>query len=264
MKSVKIGANNFSYDEDGAGPTILMLSGWCQDHRLFKTLMPELVTTNRVIRFDWRGHGIDRSYHGDFTSDDLASDAAAFLDYLGVDQTATFSTSHGGWANIELADRLGARRIPRVVLIDWIMVEPPPEFSTSLTDLQDEQKWQKGIRDLFNYWIRDTENSDIIEHVRGEMAGFDYEMWARSGREIENAYTGWVSPLNRMKAMREKRPVTHIFSQPFELDYYEAQKTFAADNPWFQPLKLTGKTHFPTLEQPKIVAQAVRSFLGQT
>ncbi|NDY74743.1 alpha/beta hydrolase, partial [Desulfobacter hydrogenophilus] len=57
MKSVTLGANTFSYDDIGEGPVLLLLSGWCQDHRLFKTLAPELARTNRVIRLDWRGHG---------------------------------------------------------------------------------------------------------------------------------------------------------------------------------------------------------------
>jgi pimeloyl-ACP methyl ester carboxylesterase len=138
MKTVKFGENRFSYDEAGEGPAILLLSGWCQDHRLFKTLMPELAGTNRVIRFDWRGHGIDRRHDGDFTSDDLASDAEALLDHLGIEEVVSLSTSHGGWANIELADRLGAGRIPRVVVIDWIMVTPSDDFFASLADVQDE------------------------------------------------------------------------------------------------------------------------------
>jgi hypothetical protein len=115
---------------------------------------------------------------------------------------------------------------------------------------------------LFAYWIRDTDNQDVIDHVRSEMAGYDYEMWARSGREIANAYKKWGYPLARMKALREARPLTHIFSQPFEAEYLEAQKEFAIENPWFEPVKLVGKTHFPTLEQPKAVVSAVRVFLG--
>jgi pimeloyl-ACP methyl ester carboxylesterase len=264
MKTAKLGAHHFSYDEAGHGPIILMLSGWCQDHRLFKSLMPELAKTNRVIRFDWRGHGDVRNYNGDFTSDDLASDAQELLDRLGVETAISLSTSHGGWANIELADRAGIARIPRVVVIDWIMVKPSAAFFAALAEIQDEQHWQKGINDLFAYWIGDTKDKDIVNHVQNEMAGYDYEMWARSGREIAKAYRKWGSPLERMKALRQVRPITHIFSQPFEPEYLQAQTQFSAANPWFQPVKLAGRTHFPTLEQPKAVAKAVQSFLDET
>lgn len=261
MKTIRIGANPFTYDEAGSGDAVLLLSGWCQDHRLFKLLAPELARTHRVIRLDWRGHGEDRSHDGDFTTDDQASDIVAFIDALGLDKVVPVSTSHGGWANIEATDRLGAGRVPRSVVIDWIMVTPNESFFTMIDDIQDRTNWENGRGDFFGYWIGDTDNRDIIDHVNNEMAGFDYEMWARSGREIGKAYRKWGNPMERMKSMAETRPVTHIFSQPFEQDYLAAQQEFAAANPWFQPVKLRGRTHFPTLEQPRVVADTIRAFL---
>ncbi|WP_336071097.1 alpha/beta hydrolase [Nitratireductor rhodophyticola] len=261
MKSIRIGANPLTYDDSGSGDAILLLSGWCQDHRLFKHLAPDLARTHRVIRLDWRGHGEERSHDGDFTTDDLASDVAAFVDELGLETVVPVSTSHGGWANIELTDRLGAKRIPCSVVIDWIMVTPGEAFHTSIAEIQDPEKWEGGCRDLFNYWIGETDNRDIVDHVNLEMGGFGYDMWARSGREIERAYKKWGNPMCRMKAMAETRPITHIFSQPFEQEYLAAQQEFSKSNPWFQPAKLQGRTHFPTLEQPRAVADTIRTFL---
>lgn len=261
MKTIRIGANHLTYDEAGAGDALLLLSGWCQDHRLFKYLAPELARTHRVIRLDWRGHGEDRKHDGDFTVDDQASDIVDFVDALGLDKVVPVSTSHGGWANIEATDRLGIGRVPRSVVIDWIMVTPNESFFTMVDDIQDRAKWEDGRSDFFGYWIGDTENRDIVDHVNNEMAGFDYEMWARSGREIAKAYRKWGNPMSRMKSMAKARPITHIFSQPFEADYLVAQQEFAASNPWFHPTKLKGRTHFPTLEQPREVADTIRAFL---
>jgi pimeloyl-ACP methyl ester carboxylesterase len=262
MKTIEIGANPFSYDDTGEGEALLLLSGWCQDHRLFKTLAPELARTHRVIRFDWRGHGEDRTYDGDFTIDDQAADVVAFAEKLGLERVLPISTSHGGWANLEFADRMGAERVPRSVVIDWIMVSPDESFFTKIDDIQDRQNWESGRKDFFNHWIGDTDNQDIIDHVNDEMAGFDYEMWARSGREIAKAYRKWGNPMSRMNALAQTRPITHIFSQPFEEDYLRAQRDFAANHPWFVTNKLEGKTHFPTLEQPRAVADTVRAFLA--
>lgn len=261
MKSITIGANAFSYDEAGEGAALLLLSGWCQDHRLFKTLAPELSKTHRVLRLDWRGHGEHREHDGDFTVNDQASDVVAFLDKMGIDQVVPISTSHGGWANIEVTDRLGSARIPRSVVIDWIQTTPNEDFFRMIDDLQVRSNWENGRGDLFGYWIGDTENRDIINHVNDEMAGYSFEMWARSGREIANAYRKWGNPTQRMAAMKEHRPITHIYSQPFEPEYAQAQLDFAAQNAWYRPNKLPGRTHFPTLEQPKAVADAIRAFL---
>jgi len=263
MKSIQIGANIFSWDEAGDGDVILLLSGWCQDHRLFKALAPELVKTHRVIRLDWRGHGEHREHDGDFSTADQAADVLAFLDKMKIGRVVPVSTSHGGWANIEATDRAGAARIPRSVVIDWIQTTPNEDFFRSIEELQERSAWEKGRGDLFAYWIGDTGNRDIIDHVRNEMAGYSFEMWARSGREIAIAYRKWGNPMQRIAAMKEHRPVTHIFSQPFEPGYLQAQLDFAAKNEWYRPNKLPGRTHFPTLEQPKAVADAIRTFLRE-
>ena len=254
MKSIEIGANTFSYDDTGEGPVLLLLSGWCQDHRLFKTLVPELANTNRVIRLDWRGHGEHRSHDGDFTTSEQADDVIAFLDKMNIDRVVPVSTSHGGWANIEITDRLGTARVPRVVVIDWIQTTPDEAFFSMIDHIQDRTNWENGRGDFFNYWIGDTENHDIVNHVNDEMAKYSFEMWARSGREIARAYRKWGNPMQRMAALKQKRPITHIYSQPFEPEYAQAQLDFAAENNWYKPNKLPGRTHFPTLEQPKMVA----------
>jgi pimeloyl-ACP methyl ester carboxylesterase len=264
MRSIEIGANTLSYDEAGEGDALLLLSGWCQDHRLFKRLAPELAKTHRVLRLDWRGHGEHRRHDGDFTTDDQASDVVAFLDKMHIGKVVPVSTSHGGWANIELTDRLGTVRISRSVVIDWIQTTPNADFFRAIAELQDRSAWEKGRGDLFAYWIGDTDNQDIVNHVNHEMAGYSYEMWARSGREIANAYRKWKNPMRRMAAMKEHRPITHIYSQPFKPEYTKAQLDFAAKNDWYKPNRLPGRTHFPTLEQPTLVADTIRAFLRQS
>lgn len=260
MNTIRIGNNDLTWDEHGTGEAILLLSGWCQDHRLFKTLAPELARTHRVIRLDWRGHGLVRDHDGDFGLENQVDDVAAFLDAKGIERVLPVSTSHGGWANIGLTDRLGAARIPRTVVIDWIQTTPNAAFFTAIEELQQPGHWLRGRQDLFDYWIGATANRDVIDHVTDEMGGYSFEMWARSGREIARAYGAWGNPMQRMAALAEKRPIMHLFSQPFEDEYHEAQKAFAAENPWYHPVKLPGETHFPTLEQPANVAAEIRRF----
>jgi pimeloyl-ACP methyl ester carboxylesterase len=262
MQSITIGANPFAFEDSGTRPALLLLSGWCQDHRLFKHLAPELANTNRVIQMDWRGHDATRQYDGDFTTDDQASDVIALMDHLKLESVVPVSTSHGGWANLEICDRVGAKRVPRSIVIDWIMVSPGEAFYTMIDDLQVRENWEKGRKEFFNNWIVDTDNQDVINHVNDEMASFDFEMWARSGREIAKGYRKWGSPMQRMAALKETIPVSHIYSQPVDPEYTRAQLDFAASHPWFSPHKLVGKTHFPTLEQPMNVAAAIRNSLA--
>ncbi len=256
MESITIGDYEFSYDDTGEGDAILLLSGWCQDHRLFTDLVPELAKTHRVLRFDWRGHGNFRQVKADFDIDDQADDLYRFLDAMGLDRVTPVSTSHGGWANIAVTERCGAARIGHSFVIDWIQTTPPADFFEMIDHIQDQANWEAGIDDFFSHWIGDTKIESVINHVKNEMAGYSFDMWARSGREIGAAYRKYVNPMQRMLALKGQK-VTHIFSQPFDEEYHQAQKDFAAANDFYTTVKLPGKTHFPTLEQPKAVAEVI-------
>ncbi|MEE1736897.1 alpha/beta hydrolase [Streptomyces sp. BE147] len=262
LKCAEVNGHSISYDDHGAAsaPVVVMLSGWCQDHRLFDPLLPHLTDTHRVIRIDWRGHGIDRTPVADFGYPEQADDVIAVLDLLGVDIFLPVSTSHGGWANIEVAERLGARRVPRSIVIDWIMTPPPADFAAGLAAIQDRERWTEGRQDLFDTWLNGSSNAVVAHHLDKEMAGFDFEMWARSCRVIANGYERWGSPLLRMNALAEQRPVRHLFSQPTADEYVRAQQDFGAEHPWFSYHQVGGETHFPTLDSPQTVAEQIRGF----
>ncbi|WP_306320185.1 MULTISPECIES: alpha/beta fold hydrolase [unclassified Streptomyces] len=259
LRTAVVDGHRITYDVHGPAeaPTVVLLTGWCQDHRLFDPLLPYLSDTHRVVRIDWRGHGEDRSPVADFGYAEQAADTVKVLDELGIDRFLPVSTSHGGWANIELADRLGPERVPTVTVIDWIMTPPPAEFAGGLAEVQDPERWTHGRAGLFDTWLNGSGHPLVARHLDEEMAGFGFEMWARSCRVIADAYERWGSPLERMAAMAHTRPVRHLFSQPDAEAYERAQREFSAGHPWFSHRRLGGPTHFPTLDSPALVAEEI-------
>jgi len=262
MQTIQLGSNIFEYDDGGSGKNLLLMSGWCQDHRLFKNIIDPLRERYRVIRLNWRGHDAARAYDGDFTTEDQVDDVAAFLDAKGIAEVVPLSCSHGGWANIGVAGKMGLARVPKVIVIDWLMISAFTDLMAALRKSQEPAFWKEGRDSLFNEWLHKADCEDASRHVWDEMASFDEEMWVRSCREIEVAYAKWQSPLARIQAFAPTRPVTHIYSQPIDADYDTLQREFAKAHPWFTPTKIEGKTHFPTLESPEAVVQAISSFVG--
>lgn len=263
MRTTRLNGHEIDFDVTGSAPdepALLLVSGWCQDHRLFSRVLPLLAEERQVIRMDWRGHGEQRTVTGDFGPLEMADDAAKLLDELGVTSVIPVSTSHGGWANLELADRLGPDRVPRVVVIDWLVRTPAPEFIEGLRIGYHPDTWCAGRQALFDIWLDQSDSPEVERHLQEEMAGFDHEMWARSCRVIEAAYAQWGSPLERMLAIKEKRPIAHLFSQPSDVPHRREQRAFAAGHPWFQPRWLGGPTHFPTLDSPEVTAEAILAF----
>ncbi|QUW65105.1 alpha/beta hydrolase [Pseudomonas synxantha] len=262
MQSLNVNGALMTYSESGdpKAPTLFLLSGWCQDHRLFKSLAPLLARDFHVICPDWRGHDSKQTDSGDFGSQTLAEDLLAFIDAKGIGDFHMVSTSHGCWVNIDVCERLGAARLPKTIVIDWLL-QPHPGFWQQLAEGQHPTEYVAGRQSFFDEWAEATDNADVLNHLRNEMPWFHGEMWQRACREIEANYRTWGSPLERMVALPQKPDICHIYSQPLSQDYRQLQLDFAAGHAWFHPRHVPGRTHFPSLENPAEVAQAIGEFL---
>lgn len=164
--------------------------------------------------------------------------------------------SPAGWVALEQRAQLGDL-IPRLVLPDWIVADPPEDFLGALQALQSEG-WGEVREALFGMWTEHAPEN-VRSYVRTYMAAYGAEMWQRAGREIARDYSRYGSPLERLQGSTPHVPVLHLFAQP---EMYERQQQFAAQQPWFQPVHLTGVTsHFPAIEAPDRCAREILRFL---
>jgi pimeloyl-ACP methyl ester carboxylesterase len=101
-----------AHDLAGSGePTVVLLHA-IGSRRDWDPVFDTLATTHRVIRFDLPGFG--DSPPGAATPPEMAAEAAAALDALGVERPVCVGLSIGGWVALELA-RMG--RAQRVVAL---------------------------------------------------------------------------------------------------------------------------------------------------
>jgi pimeloyl-ACP methyl ester carboxylesterase len=250
------------YDDIGSGePALLLLPGWSSSRRVFAPLLAPLSTGHRVLAVDWRGHGESTRNVPDFGFPQLVEDALAVVKASGARAVVPVAVSHAGWAAIDLRKELGDR-VPKVVFLDWIILDPPPPFLDALTALQAESAW-RGVRDrLFSMWLANTGNEALARFLSTDMGEYDFAMWARAGREIGTAYRQNGNPLKALSQLRPPVPTLHVYAQPDDPAYLEAQESFAKENPWFHVVKLRARTHFPMFEVPMDLANAINSFVG--
>jgi pimeloyl-ACP methyl ester carboxylesterase len=250
-----------SYDDLGRGePALLMLPGWCANRTAFKFLAPLASASRRTLALDWRGHGESGAASSDFGALDLVNDALAVVEASGAASIIPVATAHSGWVALELRRRLG-RRIPKLVLLDWIVLEAPAPFVDALQAFQDPAQWEPARQQLFSLWLEGVDHPEVIRFVREEMGAYGFAMWARAGREISAAYAQAGSPLKALAELSSPVPTLHLYSQPADPGYLAAQQAFAAKYPWFQVRKLPAKSHFPTLEVPEMVAAEIEHFV---
>jgi len=82
--------------EVGRGSPIVLIHGLADDHRAWRSVLPNLVLKHRVILYDLRGHGESDLGRGDGTLRQLSDDLIALLDVVGVDQAVLGGFSLGG------------------------------------------------------------------------------------------------------------------------------------------------------------------------
>lgn len=253
-RSLRIQYNDLSR----GSPAFLCLPGWCENKTTFARVTHALGRAHRVIALDWRGHGKSASSGSEFGLEELVEDALAVVRASSVGPFVPVAVSHAGWVALELRRRLG-ERVPKIVLLDWMVGTPPPEFRTVLAALQDRERWLEMRGEMFRFWVGSGESPVVTRHVREEMGSYGFEMWARAAREIGRAYLG-PTPLEALARLEPPPPTLHL-ATPRDPGDLAAQQDFARAHKWFLVERLATTSHFPALEAPEAVAAAILAFV---
>lgn len=255
------GALRINYDDRGEGePSLLMMPGWCSSRGAFEEIVEKCARHRRTLVMDWRGHGRSGVPLDDFGLDELVADALAVIDSSDARQIVPVALSHAGWAAIELRRRL-RERVPKLVLLDWIVLDPPPPFLGALQALQEPERWEQTREQLFSMWTTGVNNPKVTRFVREDMGTYGFEMWARAGREISAAYARAGNPLRALASLNPPAPVLHLYAQPPDPGYLAAQQSFAATQQWYHVHKLDAASHFPMFEVPDEMAAVIETFV---
>ncbi len=263
MRYADAGGVRIAYDDEGprADDAVVFLGGWCNSGRsFFAALAGRLAAQHRVIRLDWRGHGDSGRPGADFGHGELAEDALAVIQATGVRHVVPVSQAHGGWPALQLRRLLG-NRVPRIVLLSWMVLEPPPPFTAVFEMLEDAGRWRQGLDNLLGGWLAGAPE-DVAGWTRRETGSYGFDMWSRAARAVTADYGQYGSPLRAAMELDQKPDMLHLYSQPRTAGFLADQQEFSAANPWFSTRRLNGVTHFPALEIPDATAAEIERFLG--
>ena len=110
--SVKTNGVDTAYRFDGPekGRVVLMSNSLMSNYTMWDWTIPALSDKYRVLRYDTRGHGQSGTTPGPYTIAQLADDAIALLDALGIAKVHFVGLSMGGM----IGQQLGARYADRV------------------------------------------------------------------------------------------------------------------------------------------------------
>ncbi|HEX8113421.1 MAG TPA: alpha/beta fold hydrolase, partial [Kofleriaceae bacterium] len=120
-------ATHFAVDGPPGAPALLLVHSLGTSLRVWDAQAEALARGFRVVRFDLRGHGLTEVGAGPCTVEDLADDALALLDALGIASAHVAGVSIGGMVSQAIAARAPAR-VRSLILCDTAMAIPPADL----------------------------------------------------------------------------------------------------------------------------------------
>lgn len=129
-----------AFSESGEGPTLLLLSGLGCDRTFWAGHRPLLSSRARVIAPDNRGSGESPAPAGPYAASEMAGDALALLDELGVESADVAGHSLGGMIALEMALAAPARVRSLVLLSACARCHPRTAFCIEVA----ATLWQQG------------------------------------------------------------------------------------------------------------------------
>lgn len=255
-------STGIAYDDHGSGDTaLLFMPGWCGPRTLFAPLMDRLPDGCRSLAVDWRGHGDSAPPVGDFGFDGLVDDAISVIEDSGASTIIPISVAHAGWVAIELRRRLGAERVPRLVILDWMVLGAPEPFLGALAAMADLAATRGVVDQISGMWRAGLDLPELDAYVTS-MVAFPDDMWARAANEIAGAFGENPIPLEAIASFDPPPKTLHLYAQPADPAFLAAQEEFAATHSWFTVERLEASSHFPMFEVPDAIAARLASVAG--
>jgi pimeloyl-ACP methyl ester carboxylesterase len=192
-----------AYTTAGTGPLDVLLIGGFVSHLELTPMLPQaaqffdrLTGFSRVIGFDKRGMGLSDRDVGGYTLENIADDALAVLDAVGVERAAVFGMSEGGSAATMLAAAHPDRVSAMVQFATYARVSQAPDNPHGIP-----------VDQLKAFWTQMQETWGDPESLR---------LWAPSLAADPEARAWWgrllrsgVSP-SGLRAVSETYPVMDV------------------------------------------------------
>jgi 3-oxoadipate enol-lactonase len=210
----------------------------------------------RVLRYEHRGHGESETPPGPYEMEELATDALALLDELGVERASWIGLSLGGMVAMWIAAS-APERLDRLVLACTSARVPAPQVYAERAGIVREQGVEPVADAVVSRWFTAAAPDALRARFRAVLVATPAE-----------GYAGCCEALARWD-FRER--LTEIAAPTLVLAGVEDEATPAADTdllvqriPDARRIVLDGAAHLANLERPAAFAGAALAHLEAT
>lgn len=249
-----------NYVIEGEGPWLTMSHSLASNLTMWDEQAKLLSRTFKVLRYDTRGHGASSAPQGPYTLDQLADDAKAMFDALGIRQTHWVGLSMGGMIGETFALKHPGF-FKSMVLADTTARRPPNagEMWGERMRTAEAQGMDALVESTLARWFTEPyrqSRKDVMERIGSHIRSTPVAGFVGCCHAISK-----VDVLDRLGEIR--CPTLVIVGEEDHGTPPEMARAIHANLPGSQLVLLPSAAHFSNVEQERAFNDAMMSFLDQ-
>lgn len=251
---------NYTLEGPASGAVVTLSHSLATNLSMWGPQIPALTSRYRVLRYDTRGHGGTDAPEGPYSLDELAEDARALLQALGIPRTHFIGLSMGGMIGQVLA-LTSPLMLQSLILCDTTSRVPPeakPVWEERIRIAQ-TQGMEPHLEPTVGRWFTAPfreQRPDVIDPVRAMIRATN-----------PRGYVGCcyaVAALNLTDRLREIRlPTLLIAGEDDPGVPVAAAQTIQEQIQGSELVILKSASHLSNTEQPEPFNRAVMAFLAR-
>ena len=153
-KTARVREIEIAYDDMGSGSAVVLLHGYPFNRSMWREQAEALVANYRVITPDLRGHGETTvsSNAAAATMEEMAHDAVALLDELGIERVALGGLSMGGYVALAFYRRFPLR--VRALILADTRPQADTEEARRTREEQAEKILKEGMQSIADDFLK--------------------------------------------------------------------------------------------------------------
>ncbi|MGZ8230472.1 MAG: 3-oxoadipate enol-lactonase [Burkholderiales bacterium] len=255
---IKMNGIETNYVIEGEGPWLTMSHSLASNLTMWDDQAKLLSSRFKVLRYDTRGHGGSSAPEGPYTMDELADDAKALFDALGIKETHWVGLSMGG-----MIGETFALKYPGVfksmVLADTTARRPPnaDQMWGERVKIAQEQGMQPLVESTLGRWFTQPfreSRKDVMERIGGHIRSTPVAGFVGCCQAISR-----IDVLDRLREI--KCPALVIVGDQDHGTPPEMARAIQQNLPGSKLVVIPSAAHLSNVEQPKAFDDAIVSFL---
>ena len=251
MDTIEINGIRLAYDRHGKGSPLVLLHGYPLDHRLWDDVIPLLENQFDIILPDLRGFGESTTVDSFYTMEDMASDIAGLLDYLGIQKTAIAGHSMGGYVALAFA-RLYPERVTGLGLVSSQVLADTPA--------KREDRFKTAAE------VAENGPASIVEAMTPKFTNDPrLQEFARSSMELQQP-AAYIGTLKAMGERVDSTPLLESINYPVVIVHGDSDSLVPIDRarevkaalPNAYLVEISGAGHMPMMEAKEKTAEALK------